>query len=117
MVQVAASKRDGARLREKPQQIADELRALIVSGKLSEGDSLGREPELVERFTLERVGAGAGPDLETLADVRRKSTATFFVGAGGIRNQSDLEAASDAGAGAWLVASALHDGGLPRVRG
>src|SRR5204862_6292632 len=41
-------------LREKPQQIADELRALIVSGKLSEGDSLGREPELVERFGVSR---------------------------------------------------------------
>jgi GntR family transcriptional regulator, transcriptional repressor for pyruvate dehydrogenase complex len=40
--------------REKPQQIADELRALIVSGELSEGDSLGREPELVERFGVSR---------------------------------------------------------------
>jgi len=74
-------------------------------------------PRRVIVMTLERVGAGAGPDLETLTDVRRKSPASFFVGAGGIRNQSDLEAASDAGAGAWLVASALHDGGLPRVRG
>jgi GntR family transcriptional repressor for pyruvate dehydrogenase complex len=54
MVQVAASKRDGARLREKPQQIADELRALIVSGKLTEGESLGREPDLVERFGVSR---------------------------------------------------------------
>ena len=57
MVHVAVSKRDGADLeplREKPQQIADELRALIVSGKLSEGDSLGREPELVERFGVSR---------------------------------------------------------------
>jgi DNA-binding FadR family transcriptional regulator len=51
---MAASKREGGRLREKPQQIADELRALIVSGKLSEGDSLGREPELVERFGVSR---------------------------------------------------------------
>jgi DNA-binding FadR family transcriptional regulator len=41
-------------VREKPQQIADELRALIVSGKLSEGDSLGREPDLVERFGVSR---------------------------------------------------------------
>jgi DNA-binding FadR family transcriptional regulator len=40
--------------REKPQQIADELRQLIVSGQLSEGDSLGREPELVERFGVSR---------------------------------------------------------------
>lgn len=42
------------RPREKPQQIADELRALIVAGKLSEGDSLGHEPELVERFGVSR---------------------------------------------------------------
>ena len=54
MVQVAASKRDGGQLREKPQQIADELRALIVSGKLSEGESIGREPDLVERFGVSR---------------------------------------------------------------
>jgi GntR family transcriptional repressor for pyruvate dehydrogenase complex len=40
--------------REKPQQIADELRALIVAGKLSEGDSLGHEPDLVERFGVSR---------------------------------------------------------------
>jgi DNA-binding FadR family transcriptional regulator len=51
---VAASKRDRGTPREKPQQIADELRALIVSGKLSEGDSLGREPDLVERFGVSR---------------------------------------------------------------
>jgi DNA-binding FadR family transcriptional regulator len=42
------------RLREKPQQIADELRRLIVSGALSEGDSLGHEPELIERFGVSR---------------------------------------------------------------
>jgi DNA-binding FadR family transcriptional regulator len=42
------------RLREKPQQIADELRRLIVSGALSEGESLGREPELVQRFGVSR---------------------------------------------------------------
>jgi DNA-binding FadR family transcriptional regulator len=54
MVEVSASKRDGGRIREKPQQIADELRALIVSGELAEGESLGREPELVERFGVSR---------------------------------------------------------------
>jgi GntR family transcriptional repressor for pyruvate dehydrogenase complex len=43
-----------ARPREKPQQIADELRALIVSGELAEGDSLGHEPDLVERFGVSR---------------------------------------------------------------
>ena len=49
-------RRGGERVRprEKPQQIADELRQLIVSGKFSEGDSLGHEPELVERFGVSR---------------------------------------------------------------
>ena len=42
------------RPREKPQQIADELRRQIVSGKLSEGDSLGSEPELIARFGVSR---------------------------------------------------------------
>src|SRR4051794_27875800 len=41
-------------VREKPQLIADELRALIVGGALSEGDSLGHEPDLVERFGVSR---------------------------------------------------------------
>jgi len=41
-------------LREKPQQIADELRQLIVDGKLDEGDSLGHEPDLIERFGVSR---------------------------------------------------------------
>jgi GntR family transcriptional regulator, transcriptional repressor for pyruvate dehydrogenase complex len=43
-----------ARAREKPQLIADEVRASIVRGELSEGDSLGHEPELVERFGVSR---------------------------------------------------------------
>jgi DNA-binding FadR family transcriptional regulator len=42
------------RAREKPQQIADELRRLIIAGEFSEGDSLGHEPELVERFGVSR---------------------------------------------------------------
>ncbi|OHV33541.1 MULTISPECIES: FadR/GntR family transcriptional regulator [Pseudofrankia] len=40
--------------REKPQQIADEIRSLIVTGELADGDLLGREPELVERFGVSR---------------------------------------------------------------
>ena len=73
-------------------------------------------PERVIVMTLERVGSDAGPDLDTLADVRRRSPSAFIVGAGGIRNEADLGGARDAGAGAWLVASALHDGRLPAVR-
>lgn len=51
---MAAAKATNRPQREKPQQIADELRRLIVNGELSEGDSLGREPELVERFGVSR---------------------------------------------------------------
>jgi GntR family transcriptional repressor for pyruvate dehydrogenase complex len=51
---VAAQKRTGSRTREKPQQIADELRSLIIAGELVEGDSLGHEPDLVERFGVSR---------------------------------------------------------------
>jgi GntR family transcriptional regulator, transcriptional repressor for pyruvate dehydrogenase complex len=47
-----AGTRGGAR--EVPQRVADELRTLIVSGELSEGESLGREPDLVERFGVSR---------------------------------------------------------------
>jgi DNA-binding FadR family transcriptional regulator len=47
-------RRERPRPREKPQQIADELRRLIVSGELSEGDSLGHEPDLIERFGVSR---------------------------------------------------------------
>ncbi len=46
--------RSGSRSREKPELIADELRALIVSGELADGASLGREPDLVERFGVSR---------------------------------------------------------------
>ena len=60
-------------------------------------------------MTLERVGAFAGPDLQTLAAVRRRAPRATLIGAGGIRDDADLKAAAAAGADAWLVASALHD--------
>jgi uncharacterized protein related to proFAR isomerase len=73
-------------------------------------------PKRVIVMTLERVGSDAGPDLDTIIDVQRKAPVAFIVGAGGIRDEADLARARDAGAGAWLVASALHDGRLPRTR-
>lgn len=75
-------------------------------------DATERWPERVIVMTLDRVGADAGPDLATLAELRRRSPRTRFVGAGGIRHRDDLRAARRAGAEAWLVASALHDGRL-----
>ena len=73
-------------------------------------------PQRVIVMTLERVGADAGPDLATLREVQALSPATQLVGAGGIRHAADLDAAREAGAYGWLVASALHDGRLPPVR-
>ena len=66
-------------------------------------------PPRVIVMTLERVGAGTGPDLQTLREMRSRSPTTTLIGAGGLRSVADLDAAGAAGASAWLVASALHD--------
>ena len=71
-------------------------------------------PTHVIVMTLDRVGSDAGPDLDLLASLKATSPRTRFIGAGGLRDESDLARARDAGAWAWLVASALHDGRLPR---
>ncbi len=72
-----------------------------------------RWPSRVIVMTLDRVGAHDGPDLDTLTELQGLSPHTCMVGAGGIRGAHDLRAAQAAGAQAWLVASALHDGLLP----
>jgi len=74
-------------------------------------------PARVIVMTLERVGADTGPDLDTLRAVQARAPAAQLVGAGGIRNADDLALAQGAGAHAWLVASALHDGRLPAAAG
>lgn len=72
-----------------------------------------RWPARVIVMTLERVGSDAGPDLDTVQQVRQRLPGGFVVGAGGIRDADDLAHARAAGADAWLVASALHDLKLP----
>jgi phosphoribosylformimino-5-aminoimidazole carboxamide ribotide isomerase len=72
-------------------------------------------PSRVIVMTLERVGSGAGPDLDTLRQLAARSPRTRLIGAGGIASTADLTRAGAAGASAWLVASALHDLGLPRM--
>ena len=72
-------------------------------------------PERVIVMTLERVGADSGPDLETLREVQACAPDTQLIGAGGIRDTADLARAREAGAYAWLVASALHDGRIGRL--
>ncbi len=70
-------------------------------------------PRQVIVMTLERVGSGRGPDLQTIRRVRQRAAPdTTLIGAGGVRHAADLAACGTAGADAWLVASALHDGRL-----
>jgi phosphoribosylformimino-5-aminoimidazole carboxamide ribotide isomerase len=69
-------------------------------------------PRTVVVMTLDRVGSGGGPDLGTFARLRALAPDRKWVGAGGVRDAADLQAAAAAGAAAWLVASALHDGRL-----
>lgn len=70
-------------------------------------------PQRVIVMTLERVGSGQGPDLATLSALRQQPSAVrCWVGSGGVRHADDLAAGAAAGAQAWLVASALHDGQL-----
>ncbi len=67
-------------------------------------------------MTLERVGAGSGPALDTLAKVaaqaRSRGHTPRLWGAGGVRDLADLRQARQAGASGWLIATALHDGRL-----
>ncbi|AET92031.1 histidine biosynthesis protein [Burkholderia sp. YI23] len=71
-------------------------------------------PSRVIVMTLDHVGAQAGPDLSTFASVHALAGARSVIGAGGVRDEADLVRCADAGAGAWLVASAVHDGTLGR---
>ncbi|KQU77179.1 MULTISPECIES: HisA/HisF-related TIM barrel protein [unclassified Rhizobacter] len=78
-------------------------------------DSPALWPSRVIVMTLERVGAGTGPDVDTLREVATRAPHTQLIGAGGIGSEADLALAQASGASAWLVASALHDRKLPRM--
>jgi DNA-binding FadR family transcriptional regulator len=49
-----SSSDDRPRPREKPQQVAGELRRLVISGELEDGARLGNESELIGRFGVSR---------------------------------------------------------------
>lgn len=61
---------------------------------------------------VDRVGTAGGPDIATLALVRRTLPGTYLVAGGGVRDGGDLHGLEEAGADAVLVASALHRGSV-----
>jgi phosphoribosylformimino-5-aminoimidazole carboxamide ribotide isomerase len=67
-------------------------------------------PQSVIVMTLDRVGAGSGPDLDRLKDVRRVAGNRALIAAGGVRGMDDLVALKKAGVEGALVATALHEG-------
>lgn len=71
-------------------------------------------PDDVIAMTLTRVGTGAGPDIDRLAQLiaaaRRVSPRKNIFAAGGVRHVEDLHQLRDMGVAGALVASALHDG-------
>lgn len=71
-------------------------------------------PDHIIIMTLDRVGSGHGPDLNKLAEFRRKYPDKDFIAAGGIRNKQDLIALKKLGINQALVASALHSGAISR---
>jgi phosphoribosylformimino-5-aminoimidazole carboxamide ribotide isomerase len=62
---------------------------------------------------LARVGSGAGPGhLDLIRALRSGLPDIEILAGGGVRSVDDLRALEEAGAGAALVASALHDGAI-----
>ena len=97
-----------------------------VAGLKSEGSNLdlgGAACEVAARavgagvdamivLDLARVGTGAGPDLEVIANVRKAAPRVTLVAGGGIRGPEDLSRLADVGCDGALVATAILDGHL-----
>ncbi len=71
-------------------------------------------PDTVIVMTLARVGAGSGPDLRRLSDIRARAPGLDVFAAGGLRGPEDLVDLAAAGVAGVLVATALHEGRLRR---
>ncbi len=69
-------------------------------------------PETIIIMTLNRVGGRQGPDVETLTTFCKRYPKQYFVAAGGIRHNEDLQALTKIGIQQALLASALHSGDI-----
>jgi phosphoribosylformimino-5-aminoimidazole carboxamide ribotide isomerase len=63
-------------------------------------------------FRSDKVGTGAGIDVELLRKIVGLSSHNILAG-GGIRDMSDINALKEIGAGGALVATAVHNGRIP----
>jgi phosphoribosylformimino-5-aminoimidazole carboxamide ribotide isomerase len=72
-------------------------------------------PRRVIVMTLARVGVGAGPDVDRLAQFIARAGERRVYAAGGVRDARDLARLEAIGAAGALVATALHDGALKRA--
>jgi HisA/HisF family protein len=69
-------------------------------------------PSRIILMTLDRVGTGAGPDLDALAALVERAGGRAVFAAGGVRGEDDLARLREIGVAGVLVATALHDGRL-----
>jgi phosphoribosylformimino-5-aminoimidazole carboxamide ribotide isomerase len=109
------------------------LPAAIVSVDLRDGRTLSPDPRLASLpareavaelgrasawaglhevivLDLARVGSGAGPDVETIAELHAAFPDLELLAGGGVRDAADMRALADAGAAGALVGTALHRG-------
>ena len=101
----------------------------VLSVDLYDGRTLSRDPQLAGLSALDalarlagprevivldlaRVGTGAGPDVETIAEIHAAFPDLELLAGGGVRDADDLRALADAGAAGALVGTALHRGAL-----
>jgi uncharacterized protein related to proFAR isomerase len=69
-------------------------------------------PNRLILMTLDRVGTGGGPDIDSLRRLRERAASRAVFAAGGVRSEADIIALEEAGIAGALVATALHDGRL-----
>ncbi len=63
-------------------------------------------------LSLDKVGSGAGVDVDFLSKIAGLSVHDVLVG-GGIRDMSDIDALKNAGLNGALIATAVHNGKVP----
>jgi HisA/HisF family protein len=102
---------------------------VVLSVDLRDGRLISRDPELANReptaaaplaqalrigellvIDLARVGSGAGPPLDAVAQLAQALPGVAIYAGGGVRDDADLRALESAGAAGALVATALHEG-------